>query len=248
MCPDEPSHAMKVNVHLPSGDGYSVEVSPETAIQRRLRLIAKGCQLDLTATLCQLGLRDRDAVAAVAQLGQLAAAREAFSWHGHTSEVVTWGDLHGGGDCSQMQEQLRNVQHIQATGMAFDAVFVSGAVVTWGDPEYGGDSSQVGEQLRNVQHIQATGMAFAAILVSGAVVIWGNADLGGDSSQVQGTHSTSKQAWALLPPFLNLGLLGPGVIQNMVETSARWESSSGMSTTSKQLPTLLLPFLNPGLL
>ena len=56
-----------------------------------------------------------------------------------------------------MQEQLRNVQHIQATGGAFAAILESGAVVTWGRPENGGDSSQVQEQLRNVQHVQATG-------------------------------------------------------------------------------------------
>ena len=46
-----------------------------------------------------------------------------------------------------MQEQLRNVQHIQATDSAFAAILESGAVVTWGDPTYGGDSGQVQEQL-----------------------------------------------------------------------------------------------------
>ena len=53
--------AMKVDVHLPSADVCSVEVSPETLVselkaaaqqhfQRRLKLIAKCRQLDLTAT------------------------------------------------------------------------------------------------------------------------------------------------------------------------------------------------------
>ena len=84
-----------------------------------------------------------------------------------------------------MQEQLRNVRHIQATHHAFAAILESGAVVTWGDPEHGGDSSQVQEQLRNVQHIQATRRAFAAILESGAVVTWGDPYFGGDSSEVQ---------------------------------------------------------------
>ena len=62
MHPEEPSCAMKVNVHLPSGDGCSIEVSPETPIselkaaaqqhfQRRLTLTAQGGQLDLTATV-----------------------------------------------------------------------------------------------------------------------------------------------------------------------------------------------------
>ena len=94
---------MKVDVHLPSGNACSVEVSPETLIselkvaaqqhfQRRLKPAAKGRQLDLKATLSEAGLRDGDVVAAVAQLGKLAAARMAFAWHGHGGEVVTWGD------------------------------------------------------------------------------------------------------------------------------------------------------------
>ena len=83
---------------------------------------------------------------------------------------MTWGHPEHGGDSSQVQEELRNVQHVQATARAFAAILESGAVVTWGDPAYGRDSSQVQEQLRSVQHIQATGGAFAAILESGAVV------------------------------------------------------------------------------
>ncbi|CAJ1425596.1 unnamed protein product, partial [Effrenium voratum] len=86
---------------------------------------------------------------------------------------------------SQVQEQLRKAQHIQATHGAFAAILESGSVVTWGKAGLGGDSSQVQEQLRSVQHIQATKGAFAAILESGAVVTWGHAELGGDSSEVQ---------------------------------------------------------------
>ena len=46
---------------------------------------------------------------------------------------MTWGDPQYGGDSSQVQEQLRNVQCIQATYGAFAAILASGAVVTWGD-------------------------------------------------------------------------------------------------------------------
>ena len=53
---------------------------------------------------------------------------------------MTWGDPECGGDSSQVQEQLRNVQSIQATDCAFAAILESGAVVTWGDQESGGDS------------------------------------------------------------------------------------------------------------
>ncbi|CAJ1362411.1 unnamed protein product [Effrenium voratum] len=60
----EPSCAMKVHVHLPSGGGCSIEISPATPIselkaaaqqhfKRRWKLIAKGQQLDLTATVTE---------------------------------------------------------------------------------------------------------------------------------------------------------------------------------------------------
>ena len=93
---------MKVDVCLPSGNGYSIEVPPETLIselkaaaqqhfQRRLKLIATGKQLDLSATLSEAGLRDGDVVTAVVQLGALTATDTAFAWHGHGGDVVTWG-------------------------------------------------------------------------------------------------------------------------------------------------------------
>ena len=78
-----------------------------------------------------------------------------------------WGELEYGefgGDSCQVQEQLRNVRHVQATHRAFAAILESGAVATWGGPGWGGDSSQVEEQLRHVQRIQATSGVFAAIL------------------------------------------------------------------------------------
>ncbi|CAJ1437842.1 unnamed protein product, partial [Effrenium voratum] len=113
--PEEPS-AMKVDVHLPSGAGCSVTISRKRRIselkaaaqqklQRRLKLIAEGRQLDLTATLSEAGLRDGDVVAAVMQLGKLSATNRTFAWHGHGGEVVTWGDPKCG-DSSQVQEQL----------------------------------------------------------------------------------------------------------------------------------------------
>ena len=159
--PEGPSCAMKVDVCLPSGDSCSVAVSPETPIRelraaaqhqfhRPLKLSAQGQQLDLTATLSQAGLRDGDVVAAVVQLGQLAATGSAFAWHGPEGEVVTWGAPKYGGDSSRVQEQLSNVLHIQANGHAFAAILQSGAIVTWGDPNCGGNSSQVQEQLTNV--------------------------------------------------------------------------------------------------
>ena len=42
-----------------------------------------------------------------------------------------------------MQNQLKNVQHIQASDGAFAAILGDGSVVTWGEAEDGGDSSSV---------------------------------------------------------------------------------------------------------
>ena len=103
---------MKVDVYLPSGDGFSIAVSSEMLVkelqaaaqqhfERRLKLIAKGKELDLTLTLSAAGLRDGDVVAAAVQLGKLAASDAAFAWYAHGDEVVTWGDPERGGDSSQ---------------------------------------------------------------------------------------------------------------------------------------------------
>ena len=43
---------------------------------------------------------------------------------------MTWGRPEAGGDSSMVQEQLKNVRHIQATERAFAAILDSGSVVT----------------------------------------------------------------------------------------------------------------------
>ena len=54
---------------------------------------------------------------------------------------MTWGNPHCGGDSSEVQDRLKSVQQIQATGRAFAAVLADGSMVTWGNPASGGDSS-----------------------------------------------------------------------------------------------------------
>ena len=78
-----------------------------------------------------------------------------------------------------MQDQLKNVQQIQASKKAFAAILGDGSVVTWGNHRHGGDSSAAQDQLKNVQQLQAAEHAFAAILGDGSVVTWGHADWGG---------------------------------------------------------------------
>ena len=64
--------------------------------------------------------------------------------------VVTWGYVRSGGDSSAVRDQLKGVQHIQATVPAFAAILADGSVVTWGDADRGGDSWAVRDQLRFV--------------------------------------------------------------------------------------------------
>ena len=49
-----------------------------------------------------------------------------------------------------MWDQLKNVQHIQASSSAVAAVRGDGSVVTWGSADHGGNSSAVQAQLQNV--------------------------------------------------------------------------------------------------
>ena len=80
-----------------------------------------------------------------------------------------------GGNCSMVQAQLIDVQHIYATNYAFAAMKPGGSVVAWGNPHYGGDCSKIQEQIASdVQHIYSTETAFAALKADGSVVSWGN--------------------------------------------------------------------------
>ena len=63
---------------------------------------------------------------------------------------MTWGNPINGGDSSEVQDQLKGVQQVQATSRAFAAILADGSVVTWGSPDRGGDSSAVAGQFATV--------------------------------------------------------------------------------------------------
>ncbi|CAJ1345137.1 unnamed protein product [Effrenium voratum] len=130
------------------------------------------------------GLRDGDAVTAIAQPVEVAATRSAFALCIRGGKAITWGHAENGGDSSKVQEQLTQVRQIQATQSAFAAILSDGTAVTWGDPESGGDSSRVRHRLRGISQIQASSWAFAAIQEDGGVVTWGKTSSGGDSCEV----------------------------------------------------------------
>ena len=133
--------------------------------------------------------------------------------------------LHGcsagsGGHSSSVQDQLKNVQQIQASNQAFAAILGDGSVVTWGSVYFGGGSSAVQAQLKNVQQIQASDEASAAILGDGSVVTWGSADYGGAAAVCKTSSTTfnsSKPLRAHLPPSCVTGLSS----QNLVVTVAQ---------------------------
>ena len=63
---------------------------------------------------------------------------------------MTWGFPYSGGDSSEVQDQLKGVQQVQATSEAFAAILADGSIVTWGRPDSGGDSCEVQDQLKGV--------------------------------------------------------------------------------------------------
>ena len=86
------------------------------------------------------------------------------------TDLLLRGAPNCGGDSGAVQDQLEDVQQIQASFQAFAAILSDGSVVTWGNPACGGDSRGVQDQLKGVQQIQASRYAFAAILSDGSVV------------------------------------------------------------------------------
>ena len=63
---------------------------------------------------------------------------------------MTWGNPDCGGDSSEVQDQLRGVQQVQAIERAFAAILADGSVVTWGNAGHGGDSSAAAAQCAHV--------------------------------------------------------------------------------------------------
>jgi len=113
--------------------------------QQFLKLITtKGHYLlvDPTESLQAAELQDGDCITAVALQANVAATRNtsetggAFALWGYGgSTIVTRGHSAIGGDSSAVQDQLRNVQQVQATSAAFAAILQDGSVVAWGGPD-----------------------------------------------------------------------------------------------------------------
>ena len=146
---------------LPSSTVQDVKRKAKQAFGKKyLKLInAKNRVLDnLEQTIEEAEIEDGECLTALVLQPELAATDRAFAlWCHGDNKVVTWGTADVGGDSSAVQDQLKDVQQIQATKTAFAAILEDGSVVTWGSAAYGGDSSAVQHQLRGVQQIQASG-------------------------------------------------------------------------------------------
>eukprot|EP00439_Symbiodinium_sp_Y106_P066772 s742_g10.t3 len=224
--------------HLLSGKRASVEVEAEASVEslkrraysalavpNRGRLLnSSGELLDGVKTITEAKLKSGDVLTLHVNRVQLQATRKtdnkfaAFAALMGDGTVVTWG-AGSGGDSSAVQDQLRDVQQIQASSYAFAAIRRDGSVVTWGHAEFGGDSSAVRHRLRDVQQIQASYDvqqiqasygAFAAILGDGSVVTWGHAHSGGNSSAVQDQLRDVQQIQASYAAFA--AILGDGSV------------------------------------
>ena len=159
--------------------GTAVPCRPSFRMCRRSKLLSQVSQQSFWRRLgSRLGLCQ-------ARRRRLRCAGSAQERAGHPEHsridgsVVTWGPSDTGGDSSDVQHQLKNVQCIQASSGAFAAILADRSVVCWGNVSDGADSSRVQQQLKNVQAIQASNSAFAAILFDGSVLTWGHPKWGG---------------------------------------------------------------------
>ncbi|OLP81299.1 putative E3 ubiquitin-protein ligase rbrA, partial [Symbiodinium microadriaticum] len=234
--------SISVDVHLLSGKSACLEVEVDASVESlryraqsalmvpgRGRLLrSSGEVLNGAQPINKAKLMSGDVLTLHVEQVQVKATRQghifsAFAALLDDGSVVAWDrDLHGG-DSSDVQEQLSNVQQLQASVAAFAAILGDGAVVTWGSANFGGDSRAVQEQLKNVQQIQASDGAFAAILGDGSVVTWGKADCGGDSSAVQEQLKNVQQIQASGAAFA--AMLGGGSVVTWGNATCGGDSS-----------------------
>ena len=99
--------------------------------------------------------------------------------------VVTWGHARHGGDSSAVQEQLRDVQQIQASVVHLLQSWVMDLWSPGVMPIAVATAVRYRSSCEMCSRSKLLIRAFAAILGDGSVVTWGHAGHGGDSSAVQ---------------------------------------------------------------
>lgn len=96
--------------------------------------------------------------------------------------VVTWGDDYSGGESTQVQAQLTDVESIFSSKYAFAALKNDQTVVAWGGGD-AGNSSGVQADLTNIQTIIENNSSFAAIKADNTLVTWGELNYGGSTGE-----------------------------------------------------------------
>ena len=157
--------SISVHVHLLSGKSASLEVEADASVESlkhraqsalavpssRQLLNSSGEVLDGAQTVTEAMLNSGDVLTLLVNQVRLKSIRpfgriSAFAAILADGSVVSWGDAGKGGDSSAVQEQLRDVQQIQASHQAFAAILADGSVVTWGHPDYGETGKQSDKQ------------------------------------------------------------------------------------------------------
>ena len=139
-----------VNVALPSGRSEELSLPQSSKVGDLRALAQKSFQLgflrllaadhsvlDPTVSMQAAGLEDGDHLTAIVLEAKVAAMEQAFaSFCCGGDRIVTWRSPAHGGDSSEVQDQLKGVQQVQATQCAFAALLADGSVVTWGKPAF----------------------------------------------------------------------------------------------------------------
>ena len=145
--------AIVLDVTLISGRRVSLEAGLGSSVRRALgvgngRLFnSSGLLVDGDATLEAAGFQTGDCLTLQVGKVQICGGLESFAAILADGSVDTWGVGEQGGDSSEVQEQLKNVQQIQATRLAFAAIRGDRSVLTWSHASAGADSSAVQDQL-----------------------------------------------------------------------------------------------------
>eukprot|EP00439_Symbiodinium_sp_Y106_P019093 s2984_g2.t1 len=156
-------------------------VQQELGLSRIKVVTSRGTVLGGAATLQEAGIEDGEALAVVVKDIEIVGTYDgrAFAMIGRDGSVVTWGQDSLGGDSTEVQHQLRNVQQIKGTRGAFAATLEDGSVCTWGETRQDATFEAVCHELRDVRKLQASFGAFAAVRGDGTVVAWGSHSHGG---------------------------------------------------------------------
>ncbi|CAE7814750.1 HERC2 [Symbiodinium sp. CCMP2592] len=190
----------EVKLAAPNTPLYEVKWQAQQALNCHLDVLvrASGCRLREASTLEELGIKDGETLSAATlrrppPVNRLA---HAFALPRRDGSLVVWGNRSLGGDCSDVQEQLKEVEDVIFSHAAAAARLANGGVVTWGDKRYGADSRAVQTELCDVRDIRASYDAFAALRSDGRVVTWCGRDRSACVDHLRGVRLLASARYA----------------------------------------------------